>query len=75
MDVDLRQFVPMPPNIAPQSSSSKTGADGPEKGTNDNKKKTQHSRALADSEEEDEDSSDDCNGPFAKKSKSEKMDM
>lgn len=73
MDVDLRQFVPIPkPLINDVTSECKGDMDEREGQRQDLKTKKQHSSPLGDSHGEE---SDDCEGPFPKKSKSEQMDM
>lgn len=72
MDVDLRQFAPLPISATIDGSTSE-GAKGDMDERHDLKtKKQQHSSALADSLDEE---SDDCGAPFAKKSKSDQMNL
>lgn len=71
MDVDLRQFAPLPNSATIDAKAAEAKGDMDER--QDLKaKKQQHSSVLADSQDED---SDECGAPFAKKSKSEQMDL
>lgn len=70
MDVDLRQFVAMPQPL-PETKGDTDDRERILMG----KPTTQPLASIATAEDNDGNSSDECGAPFAKKTKTEKLDM